>query len=213
MGLKLITPPTVTPISVVGLAALKEHLREAPDITDEDDSITSYLSTAWELAEAHTWRQFLTAEWKYTLSSWIAQHPDQSHGRYLSRVLIPRPPTRSIDSVKYIDTGGTLTTLTVDDDYIVDDSGDIWTIEPAYNKCWPTTRRHPHAVQITFTAGYGETLADLPAVLLHALRLQVATWFMHRESVDTRQHHELPEATKALLESIEVRDDRLITDE
>ena len=210
MGLKIITPPTVTPISVVGLDLLKEHLHEATDVTDEDELITAYLSAAWDLAQRHTWRQFLTAEYRYTLIDWPAQNPDQTHGRYLSEILIPRPPCQAVTAVNYIDTGGTLQALTVDEDYIVDDESDVWSIRPAYGRCWPRVRRNnPKAVQIEFTAGYGNTLADLPEVLLHAVRLQVGTWFLQRESVDRARYSELPNASKALLEAIEVRDERL----
>lgn len=212
MGLKLITPPTVDPISIVDLDLLKQHLHEATDVADEDELITAYLNAAWELAERHTWRQFLTATWRYTLLNWTSQDPDQTYGRYLTPILIPRPPCQSIDLVQYYDCDGALQTLAVDDDYEVDDESDIWSIRPAYEACWPNVRRnHPKAVQITFTAGYGDTLADIPEVVLHAVRLQVGSWFLNRESVDSRQHHELPSAAKALLESIEIRDDRLVS--
>ena len=63
MGLKIVTPPSVTPISVVGIDNLKEHLQVATDVSDDDALITAYLNAAWALAEAHTWRQFLTANW------------------------------------------------------------------------------------------------------------------------------------------------------
>lgn len=213
MGLKLLTPPTVDPISIVGLDRLKEHLHEATDVADEDALITGYLNAAWELAERHTWRQFLTAQWRYTLRSWTAQNPDRSHGRYLACVLIPRPPCQSIDLVEYIDCSGDTQSLTAGTDFEIDDESDVWSIVPAFGKTWPRTRHnHPKAVQITFTAGYGNTADDLPDVLLHAVKLQVGNWFLNREATDTRKHSELPAATKALLESIEVRDDRLVTD-
>lgn len=213
MGLKIVTPPTVTPISIVGIDQLKQHLQEATDVSDEDKLIISYLNAAWKLAEAHTWRQFLTAEFRYTLQNFRAQNPDLAWNSRLAPILIPRPPCQSIASVKYIDTNGVLQTLVVNTDYVVDLESDITTIRPAYEKCWPGVRRNlPNAVQITFTAGYGNTLADMPDVLLHAIRLQVGSWWLNREASDSRQHYELPAATKALLEAIEVRDDRLITD-
>jgi uncharacterized phiE125 gp8 family phage protein len=214
VGLKIITPQTVTPISIVGLDALKQHLQEATDVSDEDQLITSYLNAAWKLAEAHTWRQFLVCSYRYTLMSFTAQQPELRYGRRLTNILIPKPPLRSIDSVKYLDGDGTQITLAANTDYFADLDSDIGSLWPAIGKSWPCVRRnHPAAVEITFTAGYGNTLADMPDVLLHALRLQLASWWRNRESVDTRQQYELPNASKALLEAIEVRDDRLITDE
>ena len=209
MGLKIIIQPTVTPISVVGLDLLKNHLQEATDVSDEDVLITAFLNAAWALAESHTWRQFLTAEYRYTLSSFFAQNQDNRS----SRLLIPRPPCQSIDSVKYYDADGVLTTLVVTTDYIVDDESDIWSLWPAIGKSWPNVQPgNPKAVQIEFTAGYGDTLAAMPDIMLHAVRLQVGSWWRNRESVDPRQQYELPAATKALLETIEIRDDRLVTD-
>lgn len=213
MGLKVITPPTVTPISIVGLDLLKQHLQEATDVSDEDLLIEAYLNAAWSLAESHTWRQFLTAQYLFTLLDFTAQNPHRTCGRRRANILIPRPPCQSIDSVEYLDGDGELQTLILAEDFIVDEDGDICSIWPAYGRSWPSVRRnHPNAVRITFTAGYGETLSEMPDVMLHAIRLQVGSWWLNRESIDSRQQYELPAAAKALLEAIEVRDDRLITD-
>jgi uncharacterized phiE125 gp8 family phage protein len=220
VGLKVITPPIVTPMSIVGIDALKAHMQEAIDVSDEDALIESYLNAAWKLAEAHTWRQFLSAQFRYTLTDFTAQshHTAYSslrsrHGRRIASILIPKPPCVSVQSVQYLDPNGDLFTLVANEDYVVDLESDIASIWPAYGKCWPYVRpNHPAAVTITYTAGYGTTLAAMPDVLLHAIRLQVGSWWKNRESTDPRQHHELPNAAKALLEVIEVRDDRLVTE-
>lgn len=211
MGLKIVTPPTVTPISVVGIDNLKEHLTVATDVSDDDALITAYLNAAWALAEAHTWRQFLTAEYRYTLLDFTAQQQGLRHR--MGSILIPRPALQSIVSVEYLDGDGATVELVEDTDFIVDDENDIGAIWPAIDTSWPSVRRnHPKAVTITYTAGYGDTLADMPDMLLHAVKLQVGSWWMNRESVSEKAMKELPAATKALLEVIEIRDDRLVTD-
>ena len=198
MGLKIVTPPTVAPISVVGMDLLKLHLQEAIDVSDEDALIESMLNAAWDLAEKHTWRQFLTASYRFTLFDFAAQYPDLRVGRRTVPLMIPRAPCRSIDSVKYRQSDGTQITMALNTDYIIDDESDIWSIRPAYDKCWPCVRsRDPKAVEITFTAGYGTTAAEMPAVLLHAVKLQVGSWWLNREATDSRQHYELPAAAKA----------------
>jgi uncharacterized phiE125 gp8 family phage protein len=212
VGLKIITQPIVTPMSIVGIDALKAHLQEAIDVSDEDALIESHLNAAWKLAEAHTWRQFLTAQLRYTLTDFVVQHHVR-YARRIANILLPKPPCISVQSVAYIDSNGDSVTMVANEDYIVDLESDIASIWPAYGKSWPCVRRnHPAAVTITYTAGYGTTLAAMPDVLLHAIRLQVGSWWKNRESTDPRQHHELPNAAKALLEVIEVRDDRLVTD-
>ncbi len=185
MGLKIITPPTVTPMSIVGIDALKAHLQEAIDVSDEDALIESYLNAAWKLAEAHTWRQFLTAQFRYTLSDFTAQQHHKAYSRRIANILIPKPPCISVQSVAYVDGDGNLVTMVANEDYIVDSESDIASIWPAYGKSWPCVRRHhPAAVLITYTAGYGTTLAAMPEVLLHAIRLQVGSWWKNRESTD-----------------------------
>ncbi len=213
MGLKIVTPPTVTPMSIVGIDALKAHLQEATDVSDEDQLMENYLNAAWKLAEAHTWRQFLTATYRYTLSDFIAQRHSGNYARRTANILIPKPPCISIDTVRYVDSDGNLVTMVADEDYIVDLESDIASVWPAYGKSWPCVRQnHPAAVTITYTAGYGTTLATMPDVLMHAIRLQVGSWWKNRESIDSRVQYELPNAAKALLEVIEVRDDRLVTE-
>ena len=209
MGLKIITPPTVSPIEVIGLDAIKSHLQEALDVSDNDSAISALTAAAWDLAERQTWRQFLTASYRLTLETFRAQAPDRNGN--LCPVLIPRAPTQSIESVKYKDaTDGTLTTLTVDDDYIIDDESAICSIRPAYDTNWPGVRwNDPQAVQIEFTAGYGDTLEDMPPVLIHAIKLQVGDWWRYRESTVLSTPSVLSNSAKALLESIEIRDDRL----
>ena len=213
MGLKVITPPTVTPMSIVGIDALKMHLQEATDVSDEDSLIESYLNAAWKLAEAHTWRQFLTAQFRYTLTDFTAQKHHGPYRRRTANILLPKPPCVSVQSVAYLNEAGVTVAMVANEDYIVDLESDITSLWPAYGKCWPCVRpNHPAAVTITYTAGYGNTLATMPDVLLHAIRLQVGAWWKNRESTDTRQQYELPNAAKALLETIEVRDDRLVTE-
>lgn len=213
MGLKIVTPPTVTPMSIVGIDNLKAHLQEATDVSDEDQLIESYLNAAWKLAEAHTWRQFLTAQFRYTLTDFVVQKHHKHYGRRIANILLPKPPCIAVQSVAYLNEAGETVTMVANEDYIVDLESDIASLWPAYGKSWPCVRRnHPAAVTITYTAGYGTTLAAMPDVLLHAIRLQVGSWWKNRESIDSRQQYELPNAAKALLEVIEVRDDRLVTE-
>jgi len=148
VGLKLITPPNVTPISIVGMDALKQHLQEATDISDDDELITSFLNAAWQLAEAHTWRQFLTAEYRLTLQDFTAQSTHRRYGRRQSPILIPKPPCQSIDSVRYLDGDGVGVTMVENDDYIVDLESDICTIRPAYGNYWPNVRANLSLIHI-----------------------------------------------------------------
>lgn len=207
MALKVITAPTVRPIDVIGLDRVKDHLHEAQDVNEEDELITEMVNAAWALAEAYTWRQFLTADLELQLWNWNAQDADRAYSPSTTPVLIPRPNTQEILSVTYTDCSGSDVVLE-SSDFDVDEDA-IWKLFPAYGKSWPSVRFSPKAVRVRFRAGYGLTLEEMPSVLMHAIKLQVGSWFLNRESVDFRTHQELPEATRALLQSIEIRDPRL----
>lgn len=76
-------------------------------------------------------------------------------------------------------------------DFIYDADSEPPRIVPAYGTCWPQTLRIPNAVQIFFTAGYGNDGADAPANLLIAAMLAAGVSYEHREAVTSEQLHEL----------------------
>lgn len=188
MGIRIVTPPTVQPIEILGLNALKRHLNEAVDVTDNDDLISSYCAVAWDYCQRYSWRQLLTATLRQTLSAW--------------REVIPicRPPVVSIASVRYYDDANTIQTLDAAS-WQADLSSDVVEVKILD---FPTVYDRPDAIEINYTAGYGTTAAAFPPVLLHAVRLLVGHYYATRE----------PEATDtttvdALLAAIQCRDERL----
>lgn len=64
-------------------------------------------------------------------------------------------------------------------------------IFPAYGTFWPMTLRVPNAVQIFFTAGYGDDGANAPANLKIATMLAAGVSYNQREAVTTEVLHEL----------------------
>lgn len=192
MGVKIVVQPTVTPVEVLGLDAIKQHLRVATDITDEDDLVTAYVLAAWDCCERLAWRQMLTADLRLTMPSWSRE------------ILIPKPPTASILSVKYYDEDNVLQTLD-GANYRTDLESDIASILPVSDVGFPDLYDRPDAVQVNFRAGYGITLASLPACFLHAVRLLTGQYYETREpeavSTTTADH---------LLSAISCRDERLL---
>lgn len=192
MAVKIVVPPTVTPVEVLGLDAIKQHLRVASDITDEDDLITAYMQAAWDYAERITWRQFLTADLQMILPCWPCP------------ILIPKPPTVSVLSVEYYDENNALQTWD-SSNYRVDSYADVAELLPVWGVALPVIYPRHDAIRINFRAGYGTTAGSLPAVLLHAVKLLVAQYYETREP-------EVSGATTAdhLLSVIACRDERLI---
>jgi Phage gp6-like head-tail connector protein len=76
-------------------------------------------------------------------------------------------------------------------DFVFDADSEPPRIFPVYGTFWPMTLRVPNAVQIFFTAGYGDDGANAPANLKIAVMLAAGVSYEHREAVTREQLHEL----------------------
>ena len=162
MGLKVITAPTVEPVT---LATAKLHARV--EIDDDDDLIESYISAARQRAEHLTERALAPATFCLYLDAFPADG-----------IQIPRPPINAITSVQYVDGAGDL--QTVDSaDYALDDAQEPAWVLPAYGYTWPTTLDVANAVRVTFTAGY--TADACPAQIKAYILAVVAAMYAQRE--------------------------------
>lgn len=182
-SMKQTTAPSSQPVT---LAEAKAHLRV--DIADDDTLITNLIKAATIYAESVTRRQFIDAS--FTL--YLPEFPGV--------IEVPRPPIDSVTTLKYYNSAGTLTTLTAVTDYVVDTTGIIATVRPAYSKDWPATRDVWDAVQLIFKAGYGAATTDVPEPIRQAILLMVGHWYAHREPVVVgTTAGEVPLAVGALL--------------
>jgi uncharacterized phiE125 gp8 family phage protein len=188
MGLSLVTPAVVEPISVV---EAKAHLR----ITDSysDTEIYKHIKTARQHIENVTRRRLVQQTWDYTL----AEFP-------IGDILLPIQPVSSVTSVSYVDgTGATATFTTgaspdvVKYDVITD--GPRTRIFPKYNVSWPTTRVHGNAVTVRFVCGYEPTTAsppdytaNIPPDLIACLKLIIGDLYENREKSTPLRIEQLP---------------------
>lgn len=107
------------------------------------------------------------------------------------RLELPRPPLRTVTHVKYYDENGTQQTWAMSEydvfgliaDYPPpdDDAPNPGQIYPKYDKVWPTTRCHPNAVEIQWTAGYGAAHGAVPPLLKAGMLLMLGELFERRE--------------------------------
>lgn len=167
-SLELVTAPEEEPVNVT---EARDWLRMHEDITDDDDLIQQLIKTAREISENITNRALITQTWKV----YFERFPYPA-------IRMPKPPLASVTHVKYYDTNGTLQTLAVTTDYVVNAKATPGVIVPAYGKYWPSTRGVPNAVEIQFVTGYG-----LPAAVPHTIKAAIKTLvghlYEHRESV------------------------------
>lgn len=196
---------TVEPLTV---AEAKQYLRLE---TDADDSlIQDLISAARMVCEGLCDRSFVTTTWRLTLDylplatiggtigpavfgfSW----PTGSRAFDDGSIMLPMPPLISLQSILYLDQGGTTRSLDVSDgspDVIVS-PGTPGRISAGYGRFFPFTRPGIAAVAITYTAGYGPTADDVPRNIKAAVRLLVNHYYEHRSS-----QAPIPDAVMSLL--------------
>lgn len=176
MTVRQITEPAVEPVSLV---EAKLHLRE--DGSDQDDIINILIKGARQYAEAYTGRSFVTRTWELTLGAFPAS----------GEIEVPRPPLISVESIKYVDTTGTLQTVSASV-YQVDSYRAPALIRPAYGQVWPATRSGDYnAVRVRYSAGYpevgspaGDDPTDgVPELVRQWILVRVAQMYEHREAI------------------------------
>lgn len=165
MGLILTAAPSGEPVT---RAEAKEHCRV--DGTDDDALIDALIVAARRLAETLTGRALVTQSWKLLLDAFPVE-----------AIKIPLPPLQSIGSIKYLDADGNQQTF-ASNQYIAFTTGQHGIVAPVYGVSWPATRDQREAVEVTFTAGYGNAAA-VPQEAKQWMLLAIGGWYSQRESL------------------------------
>lgn len=161
--------PAVEPVS---LSEAKTHLRVD---TDADDAyITSLITVAREYCEERLDMTFIE-------STWVAKYDVFP----LWELLLPRPPLLNENiSVTYRDESGADVTITsAASNFQVDAAVTPGRIYPNYQEVWPAVRGDENSVTVTYKAGYGDSAADCPKIVMHAVLLLCGHWYATREPV------------------------------
>jgi len=150
----------------------------------EDDFLTSIIQAGREYIEDVTGRALLTQTWDYSLDCW----PDKDY------ITLPFGNLATVTSVKYKDTDGTETTLTVTTDYIVETNGEgCGRIVLPYGVSWPTESLYPsNPITIRYICGW-TTAALIPFKIKAALKLICTDLYENRDAKDTQLHGNVTE--------------------
>lgn len=163
MPLTLTSGPAIEPLTT---AEAKSHLRV--DTSDDDTLIDSLILGARHFIENYTGRQLIQA-------TWVLRRDGFANELYL-----PRGPLSSVSSIQYIDQDGATQTL-AGSAYTVDAHSNPGRVVLAYGQTWPNVRDQINNVTITFVAGYGTAVTDVPEPIRQAMRLLVAHFYETRE--------------------------------
>jgi uncharacterized phiE125 gp8 family phage protein len=185
-GLRLITPPTIEPISLPEAMA---HLR----VTDlnEQGSLELYIRNAREHLDGALGslmgEAMLTQTWDYMLHAFPTT----------SCIPIPLRPLAAVTQIAYDDPAGAEQIMDPAT-YFVDTASYVGQVTLAPSASWPGTIQRVNAVRIRFTAGYGADPADVPGYYRHAVLLLLGHFYEHRGDTATLEP-DLPPAFYALI--------------
>ncbi|SIP94288.1 phage conserved hypothetical protein, phiE125 gp8 family [Rhizobium sp. RU35A] len=151
----LTEPPLAEPVT---LAEVKAHLRI--DHADEDALLAGLIQVARLHLERETGLCLLVQGWRLCLDDW----PDDGV------VQIVRAPVRTIEAVSVYDGLGQVVHPAL--------TGHVLDANRQPARLWLSSRPLPgraiNGIEIDFTAGFGETGAEVPASLIRAILLHVA---------------------------------------
>ncbi|KNY17647.1 hypothetical protein AKG11_08515 [Shinella sp. SUS2] len=158
MTIAELLPPTVEPVT---LAEAKAHLRL--DAADEDALVSALIRAAREYLEATTGLCLITRSLRLYLDDW----PE-------TRVIqIARGPVQTIEMVTVYDATGLPVAADVTGYRLDGAARPARLLLPAR----PDTDRALNGIEIDFTAGFGESGANVPDGLKRALLMHVAAMF------------------------------------
>ena len=180
---------TVAPaVPAVTLAGAKAHLRV--EFSEDDSLIAGLVEAATAMVEGPggIGVALVTQTWRLDLDGYLPLPLE-----------LPLGPVQAVTGITYVDQDGQEQTL---DPALYDafTGSRPARIDKAFGAALPAVRRQLSAVKVTFTVGYGDTAASVPADLRAAMLLIVGHLYHKREAVDRSGLAELPMGVAAILE-------------
>lgn len=146
------------------LEDVKLHSRVLHDV--EDELLEAYVKDAIELIERETDRTLVDTTYELVLDCFPS-----------CRIMLPKPPLRSVTSIEYYDAANELQTLDSAEYYTMAPTSQQGYVQPV-DHYWPSTYWRPDAVTITYRAGY----STLPHRAMQLIRIKAAASNEHREA-------------------------------
>ena len=156
-----LVPPAGEPLS---LAEARQFLRV--EHADDDAVITALIAAARAHVEALTRRALLTQTWRIVLDAWPA------HGRISPRI----GSLKTLLAVRVFDASGVAHALEVES-FVVDAAANVIAAP-----CWALSApgRSVAGIELDVICGFGALASDVPADLIHALKILLAHWYDNR---------------------------------
>jgi len=185
MPTRLVTPPTLKPISV---AALKTHLRI--DHADEDEYLAALIDVATQFVEERAWRALLTQTREVALDEWPVER----------EIELPFAPIQSVISVKYITPQGAVVVV-APENVVLNAVCEPGKLVLQRGASWPSAElAATGGVRVQYVCGW-DAADKIPPALVHAVRIMCGHLYENREVAITGTIiTQVPEGINALIE-------------
>jgi len=199
-----LSQPDTEPVT---LAQAKQHLRV--DFDDDDDYILALITAARQYVEKYINRSIYPRKMRLTMDSFPWQCGDSTIGStsgdsYLDWywrglvIRLPKPSTVSVESISYVDDGGTARTVDPHS-YVVDLNSEPARIAPSPGFNWPYPNNYrPGSVSVDYTSGTYEE-GSCPFTIYAAMLLIIGHLYSNREASTTDNLKTLPLGVNELL--------------
>lgn len=137
----------------------------------EDDLLSRDIKSAYRQVESVTRRKLLTQTWDYYLDEFP----------YEDRFKLPFGTLQSVTHIKYTDSDGDETTMTVTTDYLVETNGEeCGLIVLPYGKSWPSFTPYPsNPIVIRLVCGW-TAAASIPSEIISCVLLKATDLYKNR---------------------------------
>lgn len=177
----LIEPPTADPVS---LADVKTHLRV--DHADDDELLNVLIAAATDHLDGYggvLGKCLMRQKWRISAERFVFQH-----------IRLPFREVVSVE-VKYFNKAEQEVTVAPSDYELLEDSiGPYVCLSPAFPETELSNAQDPAWIEMTLGA---ETVADLPASIVVAIKMMIAHWYEQRSGEG--QSRGLPPGVEAVL--------------
>lgn len=153
--------------SILPLADARAHLNLTSDESYHDTAVIALRDAAIDFVETYTGKALTQRQFEW------------SADQFTSVIDLPIGPVSPDDAaINYYESDGTDTAL-VEGDWFIGRGR----VVAATGRTWPYANGVPGGVRVTFNAGY-PTVADVPTMLLAAVKLAMTAMFEDRASPD-----------------------------
>lgn len=203
---KLISKPSIEPVS---MDDLRQYLRL--DTKADDSRLSALIAPARQFFEESTGRALISQTWLAAVSE-IPREGDEQWwdgvregaiseiGRVQQRVIeLPRGPLIEVTEVKYYDDKNNSTTDDLNKYYqnTIDDPGQLVLNN---GEVWPTFTRPINGLEITYKAGYGDDVDDIPFAIKQCLLQLCAHWYENRQVVKSKAMNNIPLSVQNIIQ-------------